>query len=445
MNNRRTPWIIVIVLVLVIIAGTALFLGSGRSAEAPEAAGSLETATSPEAVGSAEAPGSPEAVGSAEAPGSPEPAGPVAADVLPKSAEQGRKEMYGPVSVVELRGTWREMGRQYGRLMLSELQDVYAFTELIVEAQIGNAAKAEKIIRTQTGQTPYRISEFFEGAAETSGFTVEQLQQINAVERIAGLPQCSAAMVWGDYSADSSVVIGRNYDYSDVFAELYDDVAVTVYHPADGALATATIGYVGEIYAVNGINEKGLFLELNNGKPSAPVSSPNARVTGTTMLFSALFECDELDDLDLFFNTVNCSSSYIINTADAARAMSFEWCPVGVKHGEQALPDGLLASTNNYVNPDWEFPVPTDETSWYSLTRRSNLIALCEAEKGSIDAEAMRRIIDVSEEDGGARNELTVYQIVAEPGTLTIWVRVVHAPQPDWVKIELADRLCPAD
>ena len=415
MNSRKTLRIITAVLVLAVIAGIVFFLGSGRAAEVPEDAVSSETP------------------GDQESASLPEPA-----------AEKGRKVMYGPVPVVELRGTWREMGRQYGRLMITELQEVYAFTELIIEAQIGNAGKADRIISTQTVQTPYRISEFFEGAAETSGFTVQQLQQINAVERIAGLPQCSAAMVWGDYAAGSSVVIGRNYDYSDIFSELHNDVAVTVYHPADGALATATIGYAGEIYAVNGINEKGIFLELNNGKPSAPMSSSDTRVTGTTMLFSALFECDELEDLDLFFNTVNCNSSYIINTADADRAMSFEWCPIGVKHGEQTLPDGLLVSTNYYVNPDWEFPVPTDETSWFSLTRRSNLIAQCEAEKGRIDAEAMRRIIDVSEDDGGARNELTVYQIVAEPETLTIWARVVHAPQSDWVKIDLADWLCPA-
>ena len=355
---------------------------------------------------------------------------------------QGRKVKNGCVSVVDLRGTWREMGRQYGKLMESELRDVYAFTELIIEAQVGNANKADSIVNMQARQTPYRILEFFEGAAETSGFSVDQLQQINAVERIAGLPRCSAAAVWGDYAA-SSLVFGRNYDYADVFAELYDDVAVTVYHPADGALAAATVGYVGEIYAVNALNEKGIFLELNNGKPSARISSPNDRVTGTTMLFSSLFECDELDDLELFFNTVNCSSSYIINAADSSRAVSYEWCPTGVKHGEQSLPDGLLVSTNHYVNPEWEYPVPTDETSWDALTRRDNLISLCEAEKGSIDVPAMQRIIDTAEQDGGARNELTVYQIVAVPETLTLWVRVIHAPEPAWEKIELSGFLLP--
>ena len=401
MKKRTVLWIAVGALILAAAVGITFFLGSGS---APEGDGELRDG--------------------------------------PERFEQGQKTLYGPVRLVELSGTWREMGRQYGALLSSELKDVYAFTELIVEAQIGNAAKVEKILRTQTSQTPYRIGEFLAGASETSGFTTEQLQQINAVERIGGLPRCSAAAVWGDYAA-SSLVVGRNYDYSDVFSELYDDVVVTVFHPADGALSTAIIGYAGEIYAVNGINEKGVFLELNNGKPSVPTSSPNARVTGTTMLFSALFECDELEDMELFFNTVNNSSSYIINVADSRRAVSYEWCPVGVKHGEQTLPDGLLVSTNFYLNPDWEFPAPSDEASWDALTRQSNLIALCEAEKGRIDASAMQRIIDVPEEDGGARMDLTVYQLVVEPESLTLRMRVVHAPDSGWVTIELDRYLRP--
>ena len=298
-----------------------------------------------------------------------------------QSFEQGIRADINGITVVSLYGTWREMGRQYGMLMKDRLNEVYYFVNLIIHYNVGNAEKAESIIAAQTAQTPYRISVFFEGAAETSGLTVEQLQAVNAVERIGGLPRCSAAFCWGDYTS-GPMIIGRNYDYSDAFGLLKDDVAVTVYHPADGSLATATIGYAGEIYAVNAINEKGLFMELNNGKPSANIKSPNTRITGTTALFSEMFEADEMEDWDLFFNTTNCSSSYIINIADSRQARSYEWCPVDVKQGGNDLPEGLLVSTNYYVNPDWEFDVPSDEASWEGLTRRSNLIALCEAAKG---------------------------------------------------------------
>ena len=214
---------------------------------------------------------------------------------------------------------------------------------------------------------------------------------------------------------------------------------MTVYHPADGALATATIGYAGEIYAVNALNEKGLFLELNNGKPSANIKSPNTRVTGTTMLFEILFEADSLDDMDLFFNTTNCSSSYIINVADKNEARSYEWCPIDVRRGENDLPEGLLVSTNYYVNPDWLFAKPSDETSWDGLTRRSNLIRLCEAEKGKMTEEKMMRIIETPIKEGGAENELTVYQLVVVPGTMTLWIRVIGGS--DWTPVDLGSFL----
>ncbi len=348
--------------------------------------------------------------------------------------ENGKKAVKGDIKIVNLEGTWREMGRQYGKLMKDELEDVMAFLDIIIEANEGNTNKTEEIVDQQTAQTPYRINEFFEGAAETSGMTVRELQTINAVERIGGLPKCSVAMAWDDY-AKSDLVIGRNYDYSDSFSLLKDDIAVTVYHPADGSLATATIGYVGEIYAVNGINEKGIFLELNNGKPSANIKSPNSRITGTTMLFECLFEIDELSDMDLFFNTVNCSSSYIINVADENEGQSFEWCPIGVKHGEEDLEEGLLVSTNYYVNPDWLFALPSEDKSWESQTRRKNLIDLCEKDKGKIDEQKMMEIINTTIKDGGAKNELTVYQMVVVPKDKTLWLQITGGSE--WTEIDL--------
>ena len=345
-----------------------------------------------------------------------------------------RAEMDG-IAVVSLYGTWREMGRQYGMLMKKELDEVYYFVETIIEYSVGNADKAAGIIETQTKQMPYSISEFLAGASETSGLTVWQLQAVNAVERIGGLPKCSAAFCWGDYTS-GPLIIGRNYDYSEAFALLKDDVAVTVYHPADGSLATATIGYAGEIYAVNAINEKGIFMELNNGKPSANIKSPDFRITGTTMLFEAMFETDELDDWELFFHTTNCSSSYIINLADSSLARSYEWCPIGVKQGGADLPEGLLVSTNYYVNPDWLFATPSDTASWEGLTRRGNLISLCEASKGRIDEQIMMNIIETPLEEGGAQNELTVFQIVAVPETRMIWLRVIGGA--DWTQIDLS-------
>ncbi|MBO4424641.1 MAG: hypothetical protein J5768_03915 [Spirochaetales bacterium] len=346
----------------------------------------------------------------------------------------------GPVSVVDLHGTWYEMGRQFGDLMKDELHDIYDFLQTIIAANQGNSDKTDSIVEQQKTQTPYRICEFMKGAAETSGLTYDQIHMINAVERIGGLPHCSVAMAWGDYT-DGSLVIGRNYDYADYFSQIADDVAVTVYHPADGALATATIGYVGEIYAVNAINEAGIFLELNNGKPSANIKSPNYRFTGTTMLFDIMFDADDLNDIDLFFNTTNSSSSSIINVADSQKGVSYEWCPIDVKHGESENPEGLLVSTNYFLNPEWDFPVPSDADSWNAISRRDNLLKLLEAKKGSVDVSVMQDIITTPLEDGGAMLDLTVYQLVVVPETFELWIRVIDADDDAWFSVDLLSLL----
>jgi len=349
--------------------------------------------------------------------------------------EQGSKASMNNISVVSLHGTWREMGRQYGMLMKDELHEVYEFVEDMIARSSENAERSESIIALDQGQYTNSICEFMKGASETSGLTLDQIQTVNALERIGGLPKCSAAFCWDDYSS-GQLIAGRNYDYSNAFKPLNDDMVITVYHPADGSLAVATIGYAGEINTYNAINEKGIFMELNNGTPSTNIKVQTDRIQGTTMLFSAMFETDELNDWDLFFNTVACSGSYIINVADSQSARSYEWCPIGVKKGNTDLPDGLLVSTNYYVNPDWLFATPSDATSWEGLTRRSNLIELSENSKGKIDAKKMQEIIETPVKKGGAMNELTMYQIVIIPETKMLWLQIVGGSK--WTQIDLS-------
>lgn len=348
--------------------------------------------------------------------------------------EGGRKVCRGAVKIADLRGTWFEMGRQYGALASEELNEVCAFVGRIAAASPENAVSADRICAVQVRQMPYSIRRFFAGAAETSGLTVPQLYFANAVEYIAGLPQCSALAAWGDY-ADGALVFGRNYDYGEAFLELNRDVLVTVFHPADGSLSTAIVGYAGEIYAVNGMNEKGIFLELNNGTPSTRMAPLATRIAGTTSLFDVLFKADTLDYLDLFFETVLCSDSYTINAADGAEARSYEWCLTGARRADSCAPKGLLASTNHYLHPDWPFPLPADGESWQSITRRKNLLAIAEAGKGRFDAAVMCAALDRRIEDGGVTDELTVYQLVAVPERRALWIKVTGASE--WTEIDL--------
>lgn len=352
--------------------------------------------------------------------------------------ENGFRAEIGPVRVLDLHGTWYGMGRQYGFLLKSELRDVVSFVEDIIMVSPDNESAAVEIRNRLVGQMPAEVRSFFAGAAETSGLTGEQLFYANGVEYIAGLPACSAMAVWKDYSA-GGLVFGRNYDYGDSFLRLNNDVVVTVFHPDGDSPSAAIIGYAGEIYAVNGFNEAGLFLELNNGTPSTGMPADTSRVCGTTGLFETLFRADSLDGLDSFFQATLCDDSYIINVADVREARSYEWSQIGVKRADQYTQEGLLVSTNHYVHPDWPWPVPDDARSWNSITRREHLLNLAEANKGRITAERMCELLDLNLADGGVTDELTVYQMVVEPETMSLRLKITGAC--DWTLIDLGSFL----
>ncbi|MBQ4281036.1 MAG: hypothetical protein II753_02940, partial [Spirochaetales bacterium] len=116
-------------------------------------------------------------------------------------------------------------------------------------------------------------------------------------------------------------------------------------------------------------------------------------------------------------------------------------CPVGVKRGESENPEGLLVSTNYFLNPEWDFPVPSNEDSWDAITRRENLLRLLDEKKGSVDVETMQRIIATPFEDGGAMLGLTVYQLVVVPETLELWIRVIDSDDDSWFSVDLASLL----
>jgi isopenicillin-N N-acyltransferase-like protein len=82
---------------------------------------------------------------------------------------------------------------------------------------------------------------------------------------------CTSFGTWNGRSADSTMIIGRNFDFyvGDKFA---DDKIVAFFNPATGyKLMTVTWG--GFIGAVSGMNEKGVTITINAAKTSIPSGS----------------------------------------------------------------------------------------------------------------------------------------------------------------------------
>ncbi|GHV26803.1 hypothetical protein FACS1894167_00750 [Synergistales bacterium] len=346
-------------------------------------------------------------------------------------------------------GTWREMGRQYGALASDIISETYkiAVEENILQGPYAPREAAEKAAGDFYANYPYRLKEVVAGMAETSGLGFERCLLLNAMEVItagdlwssSNVPQhCTGIAVWGGYSM-GPLVYGRNYDYFTWFRELGRSLVIAAYHPADGSIPTATIGYAGEIYMTTGINARGIFLALNNGEPSGGMLNYPNRVPAIAELFAFLLDSPDLDQLESFFQTTRTNFAYVIGTADDQTSRCFEWPVFDVKRRLSVKRPGLMVATNHFTEPSWGLPRPADEKFYRTRTRRQNLLNLAEHFKGSIDCLRMKKILDTRIEDLGATTDNTVYQVVAVPAQMMVSLKVPDVTE--WTDIPIGDFL----
>ena len=362
--------------------------------------------------------------------------------------ENGRKFCCGGIPVAELRGSWFQMGRQYGALMREELVRVLRFAEKNPAGfgrigQLGNRGIAGL----------KRYDEFYRGMAETSGLTLEQLRTVNSVEiiyldRLNGDlknvfdgGRCSSLAVWGENTPDGSVLFSRNYDWLADFEELLDTLVLAVFHPADGANAVAMFNWAGCLYLTTGMNENGLFLELNSGA-FADAGIVPGRIHNVWLLWEFLLESNDFAALREQFATCRSTAAYLIGAADPVQAEVFEWHPVRecVTAPHEA---GLLAAANHFTSPDWvNTPLAESCGAASSLNRRAYLLRCAHEyldENHQIGLPELCAIMEKTVAEGGAKVNGTLFQIIAAPREQTWYVKLKN--QPDWSEIRLTNLL----
>lgn len=354
--------------------------------------------------------------------------------VLVAESEGGRLYKAGPVSVLQLNGTHYQMGRQYGRLLKDDLARLYDSVIATFSPRYPYP-RMKRIADAIYAVYPQKYKDVLAGMAETSGLGMEKQIVLNALEFFPKIDRdvprnCSGIAVWGDYAAGGPLIFGRNNDDAEIYKTFGAYTLVAVFNPTDGGIPAAIVNYAGAIYAPNGMNRHGIFLELNGGNWQGYLVD---RPFIFTDLFSILQTCATQDEVHKAFLPILADMSSIVNVADANIAYSFELPLGGVKRRN---PDaaGLIASSNHFVDPYWEIdpPGPPDDT----VLRRDNLLTLANANKGRVDLEKMKQIMDTSIPQGGATNPGTIFQIIAIPRDLTMWLK---APGTfDWQPIELS-------
>ncbi|MFO7727843.1 MAG: C45 family peptidase [Desulfonatronovibrio sp.] len=239
--------------------------------------------------------------------------------------EKGKLYKYGKINVLDLKGSYREMGRQYGGLMSEELQRLYQ-KAVIDHFMDKKGLSSESMLNAAKGLYyfyPQRFKDIILGMSETSGLSLDDQIILNALELYGLMPGCSGIFAWEEYTGGAPLIVGRNYDWFDSYADFAKSLTVTVFQP-DSGIPTAIITFAGVIYATTGINSHGLFLELNNAFPSGGGLTHQNRVCAMSNLLAFLLDYQSMDQLDAAMNTTRSNFSFIINTADKHSAISYE-------------------------------------------------------------------------------------------------------------------------
>jgi hypothetical protein len=354
--------------------------------------------------------------------------------------EGGKLYKAGDVSVLELKGNYRQMGRQYGKLLKDELNELYDISanKEYIQKQGFTYERMKYIGEFLFAYYPQKYREILYGMAETSGLGLDKQLVLNAIEWHpklgTGARKCSGIGVWDGYTKDGSLIFGRNNDDTSFFKEFGKYMVVAVFKANDSSINTALINYAGVIYAANGINSKGVFLELNSGNG---MGFHRERISIFVTLFTFLQDYPSIKEMSAAFQSVRANLSSIVNVADKDIAYSFE---LPTDNATRREPDksGLIAASNHFVDPYWNVAeLPDNASTAYTVTRRNNLLALADKYKGLFDVVKMQKVLDTVIENGGATDpDSTIYQIIAVPKDLTLWLK---APGNfDWQKVDIS-------
>jgi isopenicillin-N N-acyltransferase like protein len=145
----------------------------------------------------------------------------------------------------------------------------------------------------------------------------------HALQNMA-LVGCTSFGTWNDRSQDSTMIIGRNFDFyvGDKFAE---DKIVAFFNPAKG-YKFMTVTWGGFIGAVSGMNEKGLTVTINAAKSSTPSGSatPVSLVAREILQYAKnIAEAVQIARSRKMF----VSESFLIGSAEDNRAITIEKTP----------------------------------------------------------------------------------------------------------------------
>lgn len=249
----------------------------------------------------------------------------------------------------------------------------------------------------------------------------------HALQNMA-LVACTSFGTWDGASADSNLIIGRNFDFyvGDKFAE---DKIVAFYHPEKGYrfMMVTWGGFTG---VASGMNEKGLTVTINADKSDIPTGS----ATPVSLVAREILQyAHNIDEAWVIANKhkMFVSESFLVGSAEDNRAAIIEKTPEKIAIYDPK--DQFITCTNHFqskeLGAEEKNIVQREQTaSGYRFNRLSQLLK----EKGP---NTVQKTVDILRDRKGMNgrnigmgNERAINQFIAhhavvfEPKKKMVWV-----------------------
>lgn len=239
---------------------------------------------------------------------------------------------------------------------------------------------------------------------------------------------CSSFATWNDRSADSNLIIGRNFDFyvGDQFAE---DKIVAFYHPDKGHrfMMVTWAGFTG---VTSGMNEKGLTVTINADKSEIPTGSatPVSLVAREILQYAGnIQEAWAIAQRRKMF----VSESFLIGSAADNRAAVIEKTPDGM---DMYDPNRNFITCTNHFQGDTLSRLASnlqqvkESASAYRYRRLSELLERNGPNTVHKTVNILRDRYGLQQKNIGMGNEKALNQLIAhhavvfEPKKRLVWV-----------------------
>ncbi len=239
---------------------------------------------------------------------------------------------------------------------------------------------------------------------------------------------CTSFGTWDARSQDSTMIIGRNFDFyvNDDFAR---DKIVAFYNPAQG-YKFMTVTWGGFIGAVSGMNEQGLSITINAAKSTLPTgaATPVSLVAREILQYAKnINEAIEIAKKRKMF----VSESLLIGSANDKKAVIIEKTPT--TYDVYDPNSNYIVCTNHFqgkdlVNTKENIEQMHNSASFYRYNHLMDLLKNNGKNTVQKTVDILRDTKGLNNENIGIGNEKAINQFIAhhsivfEPQKLKVWV-----------------------